>query len=81
MSCTPYGLAVAIIGKKEGKTKHVLHTVWFDLACQGAKILKKNEKRHARHMVWPWPSSAKKKEKQKFTHTIWSGRDCHRAKK
>jgi hypothetical protein len=73
---------MAVIGKKEGKTKNVTHAVWSGLACQRAKILRKNEKCHACHMVWPWPSSAKKKEKQKkATHAKRSGRDCHQGKK
>jgi hypothetical protein len=68
MSCTPYGLAVAIIGKKEGKTKNVTHAVWSGRNCHWAKKIK-NEKCHPSHMVWPWLSSAKKKAKQKMSCT------------
>ncbi len=49
MSCTPSGLAVAVIGKNK----------------------RKHEKCHACHLVWPWL----------VTHTIWSGHDCHQAKR
>ncbi len=62
MSCTPYGLAVAINGKEEGKTKKNMHPIWSGLACPRAKILRKDKKNHTCHMVRPWPSSAKKRK-------------------
>jgi hypothetical protein len=71
----PYGLAVAIIGKREGKTKNVTHAVWSGLVCQRAKILGKNKICHARHMVWQWPSSAKKVKTENVMHAVWSGLD------
>jgi hypothetical protein len=43
MSCTPYGLAMAIIGKKEGKTKMSRTPSGLALPAKGAKILRKNK--------------------------------------
>jgi hypothetical protein len=79
LSSTPYGLAVAVIGKK-GKTKNVTHAVWSALACQRAKILRKLK--NVTHAIWSgcgchW----QKKEKTKHvTHAVWSGCDSHWAK-
>jgi hypothetical protein len=62
-------MSVAVISKKKGKTKNVTHALWSGLHCQWAIFLRKNKKCHARHMVWPWPSSAKKRKYKKFSRT------------
>ncbi len=55
----------------ENEKCHAHH--WSDLYCQWAKILRKNKKCHARHMVWSWPSSAKKRnyKKSHACHLVW----------
>jgi hypothetical protein len=72
MPCTPYGLAVAIIGEKKEKIKNVTYTLWSGRDCHRAKKTK-IEKCHARHMVWLWLSSARKTQNKKWhaRHMVW----------
>jgi hypothetical protein len=102
MSRTPSSLALLVTGPKLKKIQNcqARHMVWLwpSLAKRG-----ETKKCHARHLVWPCLPKvkfqgkqkmsrmsyglavaviSKKKEKQKnVMHTVWSGCDCHWAKK
>jgi hypothetical protein len=66
-SCLPYGLAVAIIGKKKGNTKNVTHAVWSGHDCHGAK---KNEKqKNVTHKIWCGVAVIWKNQKRKMSWT------------
>jgi hypothetical protein len=81
MSRTPYGLAVAIIGKKEGKTKkcHARSLVWPCLPK--AQNFKEKQKMSCTPYGLAVAIIGKKKGKTKnVTHTAWSGLDFQWAK-
>jgi hypothetical protein len=67
MSCTPHGLAMAVICKKKIKTKNVMHAIWSGNGQHWQKR-GENEKCHARHLVVPLlPMGQNFKEKQKMS--------------
>jgi hypothetical protein len=65
ISCMPSCLAVVAIGQKKGKTKNV-RLVWLWLSTAKKR---KNKKRHARHLFWPWLPSGQKRDKNEKCHT------------
>jgi hypothetical protein len=69
MSRTPPGLAVIAIGKKN--KKHKMSHIPYGWSGHGCHLKKsKKENFHAHHMVWPWPSLAKKRKTKNIMHNV-----------
>ncbi len=47
---------------KKQKMKNVMHAIWSGRGCHLQEKIQ-NKKCHARHIIWPWPASAKKRGK------------------